>query len=135
MSNYVLHLIFSKNAGRYEERMLSILSMTEVEFIELLLEHFPWAQSPEKKAFVSKVMISLNLKDPIKRKSEIHCDTVDFCSDMCIDFIRRYASCFAAPEACYQSLQFAAEIEKQSICSHSDCHRKLRDGKCCHGGK
>ena len=42
--------------------------MTELEFLKLLLDNWPWAKTPAVEAFIAKASVSLNHNDPIDRK-------------------------------------------------------------------
>ena len=97
--------------------------MNGVAYIKLLLEHFPWGESPEMKAFIAKATISLNLSDPIDRAEAFECDVCDFFRLWLIALIRQCSSSFADAEGCINSVQLATEMKKQQIHSFADYQR------------
>ena len=94
--------------------------MDKLDFVKLLLDHFPWAQSPEMKAFIAKATISLNLSDPIDRAEAFECDVCDFFRLWLIALIRQCSSSFADVEGCINSVQLATEMKKQQIHAFAD---------------
>ena len=94
--------------------------MDKLEFFKLLLDRFPWSQSPEMEAFIAKAMVSLKHSDPIDRVEAFECDVCDFFRHWFIALIRQNPSFFADAEGCINSVQLATEMKKQQIHSFAD---------------
>ena len=99
--------------------------MTELEFLKLLLDNWPWAKTPAVEAFIAKASVSLNHNDPIDRKEGFMCDGCDLIRDYYIAFVQQFKSCFYDSDACCESMRCATEMKKQMIRAEADAERKL----------